>query len=152
MGKQRHSFDAIIREGRGGGAFVEVPLDVKSVFGSARPKVKVTFDGEPYRGSIAPMGGASLIGILKDIRTKLGKDVGDSVRVTVEADDAPRELEVPDDVRAALRNAKLEAVFDRLAYTQRKEHINAIVEAKRADTRQRRIDNMIVMLRGSGGK
>ena len=152
MAKQKHSFDAVIREGRGGGAFVEVPLDVKSLFGSARPRVKVTFDGEPYRGSIAPMGGASLIGILKDIRVKLGKDIGDSVRVTVEPDESPREIDVPDDVRAALRNAQLEALFERLAYTHRREHINAIVEAKHADTRQRRIDNMIVMLRGSGGK
>jgi hypothetical protein len=152
MAQQKHSFDAVIRGASGGGAFVEVPLDVKTVFGSARPKVKVTFDGEPYRGSIAPMGGASLIGILKDIRTKLGKDIGDSVHVTLEPDDAPREVDVPYDVRAALRSAQLETVFDRLAYTHRREHINAIVEAKRPDTRQRRIQNMIVMLRGSGGK
>jgi hypothetical protein len=152
MGRQQHSFDAEIREGRGGGAFVEVPFDVKAAYGSARPRVKVTFDGEPYRGSIAPMGGTSLIGILKDIRGKIGKDIGDSVRVTVEPDDAPREIEVPDDVRAALRKARLETVFDRLAYTHRREHINAVVEAKRPDTRQRRIDNMIAMLRGSGGK
>ena len=64
------TFTAVIKEGRGGGAFVEVPFDVKATFGAARPKVKVTFDGEPYRGTIAPMGGASLIGILKDIRMK----------------------------------------------------------------------------------
>jgi 4-hydroxy-3-methylbut-2-en-1-yl diphosphate synthase IspG/GcpE len=149
MAEHKKSFAAVIREGRGGGAFVDVPFDVKATFGSARPKVLVTFDGEPYRGTIASMGGTSLIGILKEIRTRLGKDIGDTVRVTVEPDSAPREIAVPEDVLAALRQAKLEAAFDRLSYTHRREHINAIADAKRAETRQRRIDSMIDMLRSS---
>ena len=139
-------FEAVIKEGRGGGAFIEVPFDVKATFGSARPKVSVTFDGVPYRGTIAPMGGVSLIGILKDIRTKIGKDIGDKVRVTVDLDTAPREVALPDDVRAALRKAKLEAAFEQLSYTHRKEHINAIEEAKQPPTRARRIEKMIAML------
>jgi hypothetical protein len=139
-------FDAVIKEGRAGGAFVEVPFDVKATFGSARPKVAVTFDGESYRGTIALMGGVSLIGILKEIRNKIGKDVGDKVRVTVDADDAPREVAVPDDVRAALRKAKLEKVFEKLSYTHQKEHINAIEEAKQPQTRVRRIEKLIAML------
>ena len=139
-------FEAVIKEGRGGGAFIEVPFDVKATFGSARPKVSVTFDGVPYRGTIAPMGGVSLIGILKDIRTKIGKDIGDKVRVTVDLDTAPREVALPDDVRAELRKAKLEAAFEQLSYTHRKEHINAIEEAKQPPTRARRIEKMIAML------
>ena len=142
----KKQFTAVIQEGRGGGAFIEVPFDVKATFGAARPKVKVTFDDEPYQGSIAPMGGASLLGILKDIRKKIGKDIGDKVRVTVEADTAPRMIEVPDDVRKALRKAKLEAAFDKLSYTHRKEHINAIVEAKQEATRERRISKLIEAL------
>jgi hypothetical protein len=139
-------FDAVIKQGRGGGAFIEVPLDVKATFGTARPKVAVTFDGVPYRGTIAPMGGASLIGILKDIRSKIGKDIGDRVRVTVELDTAPREVAVPDDVRAALRKARLEAAFEKLSYSHRKEHINAIAEAKQPQTRARRIEKLIATL------
>jgi hypothetical protein len=141
------SFTGIIREGRGGGAFIEVPFDVKEAFGSARPKVVVTFDGEPYRGTIAPMGGASLIGILKDIRARIGKDIGDEVRVTVEADTAPREVLLPDDVRSALEEAELLAQFEKLSYTHRKEHINAVEEAKQPATRQRRVDKLIEILR-----
>jgi hypothetical protein len=143
----KHSFDATIEEGRGGGAFVTVPFDVKAAYGSARPRVLVTFDGEPYRGSIAPMGGVSLIGVLKEIRGKIGKGIGDTVRVTVEADTAPREIDIPEDAAAALRQADLQAEFDKLSYTHRKEHINAIAEAKQPQTRQRRIDKMIEMLR-----
>jgi hypothetical protein len=139
-------FEAVIKEGRGGGAFVEVPFDVKATFGSARPKVAVTFDGVPYRGTIAPMGGASLIGILKDIRGKIGKDIGDRVRVTVDLDTAPRDVTLPDDVRAALRKARLETAFEKLSYTHRKEHINAIDEAKQPQTRARRIEKLIAML------
>jgi hypothetical protein len=139
-------FEAVIREGRGGGAFVEVPFDVKATFGSARARVAVTFDGVSYRGTIAPMGGASLIGILKDIRSKIGKDIGDKVRVTLELDTALREVTLPADVRAALREARLEAAFEKLSYTHRKEHINAVEEAKQSQTRARRIDKLIAML------
>ena len=141
-----YQFTAVIKEGRGGGAFIEVPFDVKATFGSARPKVRVTFDGEPYRGTIAPMGGASLIGILKDIRGRIGKDIGDKVRVTVEADEEPRVIDVPDDVSKALRKAKLEAAFEKLSYTHRKEHIKAIEEAKQPATRTRRIEKLIERL------
>ena len=136
-------FDAIIQEGRGGGAFVEVPFDVKAEFGSARPKVNVTFDGERYRGTITPMGGVSLIGILKDIRAKIQKDVGDTVRVTVEADTAPREVVLPPDVAKALKTTKLLDVFEAMSFTHRKEHINAIEEAKKPETRMRRIEKLI---------
>jgi hypothetical protein len=142
----RKSFEAVIQEGRGGGAFVEVPFDVKALYGAARPRVKVTFDGEPYRGSIAPMGGASLIGVLKEIRGKIGKDIGDKVKVTIEPDTEMREVVVPEDVRKALKGAGREADFKKLSYTHQKEHISAIEEAKRAQTRQRRIEKMLEML------
>jgi hypothetical protein len=141
-------FDAVIQEGRGGGAFVEIPFDVKAELGSARPRVKVTFDGVAYRGTIASMGGVSLIGILKDIRAKIGKDIGDRVRVTLEADTAPREVEVPRDVAQALKAAKLHAVFEKMSYTHRKEYITAIEEAKKPETRARRIEKMIEDLAG----
>ena len=147
----KKTFDATIREGRGGGAFVELPFDAKAVFGSARAKVQVTFDGNPYRGTVAPMGGAYLIGVLKDIRKTLGKDIGDTVRVTVELDDAAREIAVPADVAAALKQARLERVFDGMAFTHRKEYINAITEAKKPETRQRRIDSMLAALRERSG-
>ncbi|RPF42329.1 uncharacterized protein DUF1905 [Hydrogenoanaerobacterium saccharovorans] len=67
------------------GAYVEIPFDVKAVFGKGRVKVHATIDGEPYDGSLVRMGTpCHIIGIRKDIRAKIGKQAGDTVHVTVE--------------------------------------------------------------------
>ena len=73
-----------------GGAYVRFPLDIKKEFGKGRIKAQITFDGEPYRGSIVNMGVKNadgsvcyIIGIRKDIRNKIGKQPGDEVLVTV---------------------------------------------------------------------
>ncbi|MCL2286841.1 MAG: DUF1905 domain-containing protein [Firmicutes bacterium] len=72
------------------GAYVAVPFDIKEVFGKGRVKVSATFDGEPYDGSIVNMGVKNpdgsvcyIIGIRKDIRAKIEKQPGDTVRVTI---------------------------------------------------------------------
>lgn len=75
---------------RKGGAYVTFPYDIRAEFGKGRVKVHVTFDGEPYDGSIVNMGIKNddgsvcyIIGIRKDIRAKIGKQPGDMVSVTV---------------------------------------------------------------------
>ena len=72
------------------GAYIEVPFDIRAEFGKGRVKVHATFDGEPYDGSIVNMGVKNpdgsvcyILGVRKDIRAKIGKHPGDSVRVTV---------------------------------------------------------------------
>ena len=92
MSEKLYEYDAIIQAtdtGRGG-AFVPFPFDIRVEFGKGRVKVHATFDGEPYDGSVVNMGvknadGSTcyIIGILKDIRKKIGKQPGDSVRVTI---------------------------------------------------------------------
>jgi len=94
------------------------------------------------------MGGQNLIGISKANREELGVEIGDTVTATIELDAAPRTVEVPDDAAKALAKAKLRAAFDALSFTHRKEHVRAIVEAKKAETRAKRIAAMIEMLRG----
>ena len=91
MNSKTYKFNAIIRKVPDiDGAYVEFPYDVKAEFGRGRVKVRATFDGEPYDGSIVNMGvkntGGSvcyIIGLRKDIRTKIGKQPGDSVQVTI---------------------------------------------------------------------
>ena len=140
-------FDATIREGRGGGAYVEVPLDVKATFGSARSKVLATFDGHPYRGSIASMGGGRVLGIAKAIRSAIGKDVGDAVHVTLAADEAPRTVEVPPDLADALdSHPEARAFFDGLSYTHRKEIARAVEGGKREETRRHRVQEAVEKL------
>ena len=92
MNKKIYEYDAEIQSsviGKGG-AYVSFPYDVRVEFGKGRVKVYATFDGEPYNGSIVNMGVKNadgsvcyIIGILKDIRSKIGKQAGDMVKVTI---------------------------------------------------------------------
>jgi 2,4-dienoyl-CoA reductase-like NADH-dependent reductase (Old Yellow Enzyme family) len=135
-----------VEAGARGGAFVEVPFDPEETFGSRRPKVRATFDGHPYRGSIAPMGGRPLLGVTRAVRNAIGKDVGDRVAVTVTRDDEPRTVEVPPGLVKALEAAGLRERFDELAYTHRKEYAQWVAEAKREETRARRIAKAVEMV------
>ncbi|BDF71596.1 hypothetical protein CE91St41_11770 [Oscillospiraceae bacterium] len=64
------------------GAYVEFPHDVRAVFGKGRVKVRATFDGVPYDGSLVRMGTPGhILGLRKDIRAKIGKGPGDTVHV-----------------------------------------------------------------------
>ena len=66
------------------GAYIEFPYDVREEFGKGRVKVYATFDGEPYEGSLVRMGTPGhIIGVRKDIRTKIGKQPGDIIHVTI---------------------------------------------------------------------
>lgn len=85
--KRRFEFEALIHKVPDlDGAYVEIPFDVKAVFGKGRVKVHATFDGEPYEGSLVRMQTpCHILGLRKDIRAKIGKQPGDRVWVTLEA-------------------------------------------------------------------
>lgn len=141
-------FKAVIEEGRGGGAFVTVPFDVEQVFGDKRPKIKATIDGEPYRGLLVRMGGpCHILGVLKGIREKIGKGIGDTVSVVVEPDVEPREITVPDDLARGLQeNAAARAFFETLSFTHRKEYVVWIESAKKPETRNQRLTATLELL------
>lgn len=90
MAAKLYEYDAIILPADKGGAYVVFPYDIRTEFGKGRVKVHVTFDGEPYDGSIVNMGIKNadgsvcyIIGLRKDIRAKIGKQAGDAVKVTI---------------------------------------------------------------------
>ena len=90
MNIKTYEYDAIIQSAGNGGAYVAFPYDIRTEFGKGRVKVRATFDGEPYEGSVVNMGVKNpdgsvcyIIGILKDIRAKIGKRPGDMVRVVI---------------------------------------------------------------------
>jgi hypothetical protein len=143
----RREFRATIREA-GSGAFVDVPFDVEAVFGRKRVPVRATFDGEPYRGSLVRMGGpAHMLIVLKEIRQKIGKGPGDEVAVTLEEDNEPRVVEVPDDLARALgTNVSAKEYFETLSFTHQREYVQWILEAKRDATRVARIEKAVTML------
>lgn len=146
---QKHTFTGKIENPGGGGAFVRVPFDVEQAFGKKRVPVQATIDGEPYRGTLVRMGyPCHILIVLKEIRQKIGKDFGDEVEVTLEEDTAPRVVEVPEDFQQALDgNPAAKAAFEKMSYTHQKEHVNAILEAKREETRRSRIEKAIEMLK-----
>ena len=74
-----------------GGAYVPFPWDIRKEFGKGRVKVHAIFDGVPYNGSIVNMGVKNadgsvcyIIGVLKSIRTRIGKKDGDMIHVVIE--------------------------------------------------------------------
>ncbi|MDL2229838.1 DUF1905 domain-containing protein [Treponema sp. OttesenSCG-928-L16] len=86
MNEKTYSFEAAIqREADHGGAYVEIPFDVKAAFGKGRVPVHAAFDGEPYDGSLVKMGTpCHILGIRRDIQKKIGKQPGDTVHITLQ--------------------------------------------------------------------
>lgn len=128
-------------------AYVEIPFDVYEVFGQKNLiKVKASFDGVPYRGSIAKMGGpVPILIIRKDIRAQLGgKGIGDTLEVTVEKDTEERIVEVPEELQTLLdENPKAKTFYEGLAYTYRKEYARWISSAKREATKLSRLEKTL---------
>lgn len=89
----------IIKEPDHGGAYIEIPLDVKKEYGRGRVAVHATFDGEPYDGSLVKMGTTChILGVRKDIQAKINKHPGDSVKVTItERDSTSKNPDTVDD-------------------------------------------------------
>jgi hypothetical protein len=146
-----HRFEAVLGGEVGDLPGVVLPADVAAAMGGrARIPVAGTINGVPFRGSTMPMGdGRHCVGFRKELRAQAGgvKD-GDAVTIEIARDDAPRTVDLPADLAAALRaDAALEAAFAAMSYTHRKEWAAAVVEAKRPETRARRIAQAVAAAR-----
>ena len=119
---------------------------VEKLASGKKPKVTVTLEGYTYRSTVFYMGGQFMLPLAKEHRNASGVNDGDTLEVTLELDTAPREVEVPKDLAAALKKAGLTKDFAALAFTHRKEHVRAIEEAKAPETRQRRIEKAVAMV------
>lgn len=128
-------------------AIVLTDDQVAELGGGKRAAVRVTIGSNSVRLRLAVMGGQNLIGISKANREALGVEIGDTVAATIALDGAERTVELPADAAKALDQAKLRKKFDALAFTHRKEHVRAIVEAKKPETRTKRIAAMVEKLR-----
>jgi ribosomal protein L11 len=132
---------------------VVVPGDPKSEFGGARAPVAGTVNGAPFRGRLMAYGGVTYLGFRREIREAAGGiEQGDEVEVVIERDDAPREVEVPEALATALAaDPAAQRSFDGLSFTHRKEYAQWVAEAKKEETRTRRVERAIEML-GEGVK
>ena len=133
-------FDAELERVGKTSARLRVPVDLKEIFGRARPPLKVTVEGHTWRTTPGVYGGVAYIGLNKDVRSAAGVDAGDRVRVTMELDTEPRTVAVPADLRSALEaDPQAKAAFADLSFTHGREYVEWIEEAKRPETRARRI-------------
>ena len=144
-----YKFKARIEAGPGGGAFVLFPYDTAAEFGTrGRIPVRATFDRVAYTGSLTACGGPHhMLGVLKAIREQIGKGVGDTIDVAVWREDGERTLDVPAAFAAQMKKDGALAFFEQLSFTHRKEYCRWIADAKREETRQRRVEKAVAMLR-----
>lgn len=129
-------------EPRGRAAAVVLTDDQVAQLGPGKVMpVRITINGVTIAGRLARMGGENLVGLAKAARTELGVAVGDQVTVRLERAEAAPEVEVPDDLAAALTAAgpQARAGFDALAPSRRKELVRGITEAKKPETREKRV-------------
>jgi hypothetical protein len=120
--------------------FVPVPFDAKAAFGKVRAPVVVTLNGYTYRSTIAPMGGALAVPLRRSHREAAGLDGTETLAVRLELDTAPRTVDPPADLRMSLKQVPgAWARWARLSYTHQREYVDAIEQAKKPETRARRI-------------
>ena len=143
-------FRALVNRKEGGEVCsINIPFDVEKTFGSrGRVPVRGTLNGAPYRGSAFRMGGdCHFMVVNRKLRAAAGVGGGETVPVTMERDTEPRVVEPPADFARALKgNEDARATWDKLSFTHRREHVEYIEEAKKPETRQRRIEKSVALL------
>lgn len=146
---KEYKFEAEIKKVDGKDAsYIEIPFDVEKEFGAKRIKVKASFDGIEYRGSIVKMGlPCYMIGLTKDIRNKIGKTYGDTVKVIVERDVEERIIEIPEELKLRFNdNKEAYDFYNDLSYSQKKKYVTWINSVKKKETFEKRINDTIIKL------
>ncbi|MGG7143078.1 YdeI/OmpD-associated family protein [Clostridium nigeriense] len=149
---KKYSFIAEIKKHEGKDAtYIEVPLDIEKEFGAKRIKVKVKFDNVDYRGSVVKMGlPCYMIGITKEIRSKIGKTYGDIISVELEKDEEERVIELPIEFKEKLiQNDVAYKFYESLSYSQQRKYYQWITSAKKDETKIKRMEEAIEKLKNS---
>ena len=125
------------------------PYDTEKEFATkGRVPVKATFNGISYAGSLIKYGKPlPVLGMPKAIREQTGKGPGDTIEVIVWRDEEARTVEVPAQFEKWIKKEGLLPVFEKLSYTHRKEYCRWITEAKKEETRLKRLGKAIEMLK-----
>ena len=146
---KKYKFKAKIEAGDGGGAYVLFPYDTEKEFATkGKVPVKATFNGVPDEGSLIKYDNPlHMLGMLKAIRAQTGKGPGDTIEVVVWKDEEVRTVEVPAQFENLMKKEGLLPVFKKLSYTHRKEYCRWITEAKKEETRWKRLEKAIAMLK-----
>lgn len=146
---KKYTFTATVFAAGQGGTGVLFPYDTQEAFGTkGKVPIHATFDGVPYTGSLIKYGFPQhTLHLPKAVREQLGKAPGDTIDVVVWKDEAERTLEVPEPLLKLMKKEGLLPFFESLSYTHRKEYCRWITEAKKEETRSRRLEKAIEMLK-----
>ena len=126
-----------------------VPFDLEEAFGRARTPVKVTIRGHTWRTTPGVYDGIGYIVVNRAVKAATGVDAPDRVRVRMELATEPRRITVPRDLAAALADDPVaKKTFASLSFTHRREYVEWVDEAKRPETRARRIAATVARARG----
>lgn len=144
-----YRFKAKIEASDGGGAFVLFPFDVATEFGTkGKVPVRTRVAGRDYTGSLMSCGGTQhMLAVVKAIREETGKRPGDLIDVEVWRDDAPRTTNVPAALEKLLKKEGLLGSFEQLSATHRREYCRWVSDAKKEETRAKRLEKTVEMLR-----
>ncbi len=151
MPETTQTFRTTLWAAGGNNVGIVVPEDVVLAFERGkRVPVVVTIDGGyQYRNTIASMGGRFLISFNAETRKATGRGAGDEVEVRLDADDAPRVVEVPKELATELRKDKAaKGAWEKLSYSHQREHAASITSAKTDATRAKRLEKVLAALRG----
>ncbi len=133
----------------GNTAGFEIPDEVVEELGGGRkPKVVATIGKHTWRSSIANMGGQFMLGVSMANREAAGVSAGQTLDVDVVLDTAPRTVEVPDDLAAELAgDDRAREAWTTWSFTRQNEAARLLTEAKRPETRARRLEKVLADLR-----
>ncbi len=142
-------FRTVIRHSGINATGIDIPDEIVAAIGAGKkPPVSVTVNGYSYRSTVATVDGRSMVGFSAAHRSASGISGGDEVDVDIVLDTAPRVVEVPSDLRAALdAEPRARDTFERLSNSMKGYHVAQVLGAKSPETRQRRIDKSIAVLR-----
>lgn len=127
--------------------WIELPFDVEEVFGAKRAKVKVWINDAEYRGSAVRMGSECyMVGVPKVFRDAAGIRAGDRVEVTLERDDDPRTVTLPNDLAEALDKTGVRNAWDSLSFTRQKENAREVEGTKGAELRAAKVQKIVTIL------
>ena len=122
-----------------------LPFDTREVWGKAKVPVKVTINGYTWRSTVGNRGGIQYLVVNAAARRHAGVKVGDVVTIILEPDTEKRDIKIPVQLRRAL-GAKLTEKLYRLSFSHKKEFVVWYTQAKKEDTRARRVEKMKAML------
>jgi Bacteriocin-protection, YdeI or OmpD-Associated/Domain of unknown function (DUF1905) len=148
----RHRFRAVLESAGRGGHAIPIPGDVVEELALRQhSRVSGIIAGASYRSSTARYGGRMILGVHKATVAAAGIEVGQAVDVEIEPDGSSREVRIPPELEAALRgDARARAAWDRLPPSRKREHADAVAEAKKPETKERRVARAIASMRERG--